>query len=285
MQRPFYLALPSLRPMKYRNHLPHLNGTPMLTDGGLETVLIFQQDVELPLFSDWGKQLGYDQKGLDGVNRRSIEVMQAIQAAHETDHSPMPISGCVGPRGDGYTVSLAMTPEESENYHLPQIRVLADSGADQLSALTLNYVDEAIGIARAAERCKIPVAISFTVETTGFLPDGQDLGDAIARCDAETDGYPCYYMINCAHPTHFSPTLAEGGNWRNRIGGIRANASKMSHAELDDSESLDDGNPLELGHEFEDLLKMAPRLSVFGGCCGTDHRHIEAIARSVAVRC
>ena len=311
--------------MKYRNHLPYLNGIPTLTDGGLETVLVFQQGVELPLFaaftlleredgeemlrdyfrpyaslarrhemglilesptwrahSDWGEQLGYDARGLDAINRRSIELMRSIRDEHETDAAPMPVSGCIGPRGDGYVIDRAMTPAESEAYHRIQVGTLADAGVDQVSALTLNYVDEAIGIVRAAEKAAVPVVISFTVETDGRLPDGTALGDAIRRCDDESGAYATRFMINCAHPSHFQGILAEGGDWLDRFVGARANASCLSHEELDNSETLDEGDPEALGAAMGELGGRVPGMQIFGGCCGTDHRHIAAMAREVA---
>ena len=310
--------------MKYRTLLPHLNGKNCLTDGGLETVLIFQEGIDLPSFAsfvlldrddgsdilqryfdpyakvardhalglllesptwranpDWATQLGYDQRQLDCFNARAIAEMERVRSEHEADDSPMPISGCVGTRGDGYAPASMMSPEESAQYHDRQINVFADSPADLVTALTIPYVDEAIGIIRAAERHAMPVAMSFTVETNGKLPSGETLEQAITRCDAETSAYAAYYMINCAHPTHFATTLAEGGPWLNRLRGVRANASKLSHAELDESTELDEGNPAELGTDLKAIASKVPNLSLFGGCCGTDHRHIEHIAREV----
>jgi homocysteine S-methyltransferase len=149
-----------------------------------------------------------------------------------------------------------------------------------LSAITMTNVNEAIGIARAAERVGLPVAISFTVETDGRLPTGDDLGDAIAEVDAATGAYPAYYMVNCAHPTHFARVLMEGGQWTQRIRGLRANASRCSHAELDAMSELDDGDPDELAESYSSLRRHLPQLTVLGGCCGTDIRHITAIAQA-----
>ena len=137
----------------------------------------------------------------------------------------------------------------------------------------MNNVPEATGVARAAKAAGIPVAVSFTVETDGRLPSGDDLQDAVAAVDEATGAYPAYYMINCAHPTHFAKALA--GN--PRIMGLRANASRCSHAELDEAATLDEGDPVELGTEFAALLRENPQLSVLGGCCGTDHRHLSEI--------
>lgn len=305
---------------KYRTKLPQLNGTRILTDGGLETVMVFQEGIDLPLFAafhlldredgydllnayfdryiplakkagtglllesvtwraspDWTAQLGMTDADMERINRESIEFLEGVRAIHETDATPMVISGCVGPRGDGYDPGAAMTVDDAQAYHSAQINVLADTAADMISALTMTNVEEATGLTRAAQAAGIPVAVSFTVETDGRLPTGQDLGEAVAQVDAETGNGPAYFMINCAHPTHFEDALA--GN--SRIRGLRANASSCSHEELDNAEELDDGNPVELGGQFAELLRDHPQLTVLGGCCGTDHRHIEQIGLAV----
>ena len=187
----------------------------------------------------------------------------------------MVISGCIGPRGDGYVVGEAMSPDEAQAYHSAQVSTFAGTDADLVSALTLNYADEATGIARAAADAGIPSVISFTVETDGRLPSGQELRDAVAEVDAATDAAPAYYMVNCAHPTHFEDVLSEGG--LERVRGLRANASTKSHAELDEAEELDQGDPDDLAARYRELRPLLPGLNVVGGCCGTDERHIEKI--------
>ena len=225
---------------------------------------------------DWAAKLGYARAELDAVNRRSIVLMEEVRGAYETPDSPMVISGCVGPRGDGYDPSHRMTAEEAEAYHAGQIVAFRDSAADMVSAITMNYVEEAIGIARAARAAEMPVVISFTTETDGRLPTGETLEEAIAAVEAATGNAPAYYMINCAHPTHFEAALEEP--WVRRIGGIRANASRRSHAELDSSPDLDAGDPVELGRQYRTLRHRFGCFNVLGGCCGTDFRHVEQIA-------
>jgi len=172
-----------------------------------------------------------------------------------------------------------MTADEAAAYHRAAIEVYAQAGADMITAITMTYADEAVGIVRAARAAGLPVAISFTVETDGRLPSGQALGDAIDAVDAATQDGPAYYMINCAHPTHFAEALATEARWLTRLKGVRANASKRSHAELDAAPDLDAGNPAELGRDYAALRRrLGHRLNVLGGCCGTDHRHIEQIA-------
>lgn len=175
-----------------------------------------------------------------------------------------------------------MTANEAQDYHGWQIEVFRDTEADMVSVFTLNYVEEGLGIARAAQAAGLPVVLSFTLETDGRLPSGQTLKDAIEQVDRETGKTPAYYMINCAHPTHFDDALRCGEDWLARLGGIRANASKRSHAELDQAADLDIGDPVELGRHYRDLRARMRHLTVVGGCCGTDHRHVEQICFACA---
>ncbi len=304
-----------------RSALPQLGGTFFLTDGGIETTLIFQEGLELPDFAafhllktsegaaalrkyfgtyaeiakrfgtglvlesatwranaDWGKRLDYTPEELAEANLRAVQLLEELRDDYETEQTRIVVSGCVGPRGDGYVPDRAMSAQEAETYHRDQIETFAGSAADMVCAITMNYVEEAVGIARAAQRANMPVAISFTVETDGNLPTGQTLKAAIEQVDESTSGYPCYYLINCAHPSHFEGVLAKGEPWVERIRGLRANASRMSHAELNEAPELDAGNATEFGQEHAALKERFPQLNVMGGCCGTDHRHIEQIA-------
>jgi len=306
----------------YRTNLPQMNGRTLLTDGGIETTLIFHEGFDLPLFAsyvlldddaegrkalrdyyaryidiardtrsgfvlesptwrcsrDWGAKLGHDADAIASFNRKAIALMEELRREAGIDE-PIVISGNIGPRGDGYAPDTQMTAEEAEAYHRHQIETFAETRADMIGAVTMTHTGEAIGIVRAARAAGIPVAISFTVETDGRLPSGQPLGEAILETDAATGNASAYYMINCAHPDHFKHVLADDGSgWTSRIRGIRANASRMSHAELDESETLDDGNPDELAVDYANLSAALPNLRVFGGCCGTDHRHVRAIA-------
>ena len=306
---------------QFRKALPQLGGNFYLTDGGIETTLIFLEGLDLPDFAafdllkseegraalrkyfrtyaglaqrfdtglilesatwrasaDWGSKLGYNAKEMADANRRAVGLLEEIRSEFKGSSGKVVISGCVGPRGDGYNPGRTMSEKEAENYHVRQIRVFEDSAADMVTAITMNYVAEAVGIARAAERAEMPVAISFTVETDGRLPTEQTLRAAIEEVDAATSRYPSYYMINCAHPTHFEHVLTEREPWTQRIRGLRANASRKSHAELNQSPDLDIGDPAELGMQHAQLKSRLSQLNVMGGCCGTDHRHIEQIA-------
>lgn len=228
--------------------------------------------------ADWGARLGYTPEALAVANHKAVHLLQDIREEYETSQNPVVISGCLGPRGDGYVIDHAMSEQEAQDYHRQQIETFADTAADMVCAATMNYVHEAIGIVRAAQDAELPVAISFTVETNGRLPSGQTLREAIEQVDQATSAYPCYYMINCAHPTHFEHVLTEGGLWSDRIRGVRANASRKSHAELNEATELDSGDPVELGAQYAQLKKQLAYLNVMGGCCGTDHRHVEQIA-------
>jgi len=301
----------------YRNHLPQLSNALFLTDGGIETTLIFREELNLPDFAafdllksetgyaaivnyfrtyvtlakayqvglilesvtwranpDWVTKLGYSNDELVEINQKAIALLQNIRQAYETPQTPMVISGCIGPRGD------AMTAQQAQAYHQAQINAFRDADADLVTAITMNYVEEAIGVTLAAQAADMPMVISFTVETDGRLPTGQTLKEAIAQVDAVTNNGPVYYMINCAHPTHFADILIPGEAWLERIHGVRANASTKSHAELNEAETLDDGNPAELGNQYRALKSKLKSLNVLGGCCGTDDRHVEAICQA-----
>jgi homocysteine S-methyltransferase len=309
---------------QYRHRLPQLGSTLFLTDGGLETTLVFHDKLPLPHFAafdllrtpegteklrryfetytrialqrrvgivleaptwranaDWAAKLGYDRESLADANRSGIGLLLEVRAALESADTPIVISGNIGPRGDGYRPEQRMSVAEAFRYHSAQVETFASTDADMIGAFTMNYVEEAVGIALACRARAMPRALSFTLETDGKLPSGQTLLEAIERVEAESDDYPVYYMINCAHPTHFESMLDELGAKVRRIRGLRANASRRSHAELDASTDLDAGDPLELSHEYRVLQRKLPALSVVGGCCGTDHRHVAAIASAL----
>lgn len=232
--------------------------------------------------ADWGRTLGYDEERLAAINRTAISELADMRARQGETPETFVISGCVGPRYDGYDARVTMSAREAEHYHDTQIQTFADAPVDLVSALTITNVEEAIGITRAALRVSLPVVISFTVETDGRLPSGASIEAAIRDVDAATDRGPAYYMINCAHPAHFSDPLCAGRLWPLRLRGVRANASRHSHAELDGATTLDDGDPVELAMEYRYLVTTLPQLSILGGCCGTDDRHVAAIAEACA---
>ena len=308
---------------RYRTDLPQLSADLFLTDGGIETTLIFHDGLALPHFAafdllksaagrdalnryfssyaalakryrvgcilesatwrasaDWGDKLGYSVEALRAANRQAIALLHETRIEYEGEPTKVVISGCIGPRGDGYSPASLMTEDEAQRYHSMQVEVFRDADADLVTAITMTYPAEAIGVARAASAAGMPVVISFTVETDGRLPTGQNLRDAIEQVDDATGGAPAYYMLNCAHPTHFAGALTAGEPWIERIRGLRANASTKSHAELNDSTELDDGNPAELALQYRELCLRLGKLNVLGGCCGTDHRHVEEILKA-----
>lgn len=306
--------------------LPNASEDLFLTDGGLETTLVFLEGHELPYFSafdllknekgyeaiqnyyrrylniakdfgmgfilesptwraslDWIRKIGYPHSAITEMNEKAVQLLVDLRNEFASDVSNILISGCIGPRGDGYKPENSMTAEEARQYHSAQIEVFRHTPVDMISAITMNYVEEAIGISDAAGAVDLPVVISFTVETNGKLPTGMSLKEAIEHVDNSVSRPPLYFMINCAHPTHFSNELQLGQNepWTKRIRGIRANASCKSHAELDEATELDRGNPHELGDDHKKLKAIFNHLNVFGGCCGTDEEHVIAIARQV----
>ena len=233
--------------------------------------------------SDWGDKLGYTPQALAEANRKAVRMMFEVRDRWERPATPVVVSGNMGPRGDGYVAGVQMSADEAKRYHARQVGTFEASGVDMISVLTMTYAAEAVGVSRAGAAAGVPVALSFTVETDGRLPSGQPLGEAVEEVDA-CGAPPTYFMINCAHPEHFLDVLRAGGDWTRRIRGIRANASRLSHAELEASTELDDGDPHGLGQDYAALQRLLPDLRVFGGCCGTDHRHVEAMAEACCGR-
>jgi homocysteine S-methyltransferase len=213
------------------------------------------------------------------LNKDAVSLAKDIRTAWQSRVSPILLNGVVGPAGDGYAPGEVPDIQTAHALHRPQIQTLSQAGVDMISAITMTNISEATGIVRAAVEQSLPVVISFTVETDGRIPTGETLGDAIGAVDAATNAAPIYYMVNCAHPEHFHSTIATGQDWVTRIGGVRANASRLSHAELDEAETLDDGDPEEFGKLHADLATILPSLRVVGGCCGTDHRHVGCVSR------
>jgi homocysteine S-methyltransferase len=226
---------------------------------------------------DWALTLGHERDMLARFISRSVELVASVKQEWSGEGACI-LGGVVGPRGDGYRLDGTMTAAQAAAYHSFQIEHMAMAGAEVVSAQTLGYVEEAVGVAEAARACGVPVALSFTLETDGRLPSSMALEDAIDAVDQATGGYPLHYMINCAHPAHFAAAIRPGPAWTERIGGLRANASQLSHAELDVMTELDEGDPEHLADQYVALRERMPALKVLGGCCGTDHRHVAAIA-------
>jgi S-methylmethionine-dependent homocysteine/selenocysteine methylase len=289
-------------------------GMQWVTDGGLETDLLFSRGIDLPEFAafplvedatgtailrsyyndyiaiaaatgagmvleaptwrasaDWGAKLGYDAEALARVNRSAIDLLRRL--AQEQSLDEVRISGVLGPRGDGY-VPTGLPADAAAEYHSTQVSTFADAGVDFVHAMTVNQVAEAIGVVRAARAAGVPVAISFTVETDGKLAEGTTLRTAVEQVDAVAP--PDWFGVNCAHPTHLRSAL-DGGSWQSRLSAFRPNASTSSHAELDESDELDTGDVAYLAAATSEVQQLVPTLSILGGCCGTDARHVAAI--------
>lgn len=229
----------------------------------------------------WAEVLGMTQGEFLQLTVDAIDLAREISEDWDGQVDPVLINGVIGPAGDGYDATNAPDQDKSEQLHRPQIDVFADKGVDMVSAITMTNVPEAIGIVRGAAKRGLPVVVSYTVETNGRLPTGDTLAEAIERTDAATDNAPLYYMINCAHPDHFHDLTGSGEDWLRRLGGIRANASRLSHAELDAAETLDDGDPDEFGHLHLSIYDQMPNLRVIGGCCGTDDRHVRCVSQHI----
>lgn len=308
--------------MATKSALPASGGALHLTDSGLETDLLFHHGADLPHFAafpllaqeagrallvdyydaharlavdagmgmvletatwranpDWADLLGYDAAALQSVNRDAVDLLIDVRVRHPK--AALLISGCIGPRGDGYQAGK-VTTDEARGYHSAQVETFAATNCDVVTALTLTSVDEAVGVVQAAVDAVVPVVVSFTVETDGRLPDGTSLGEAVRQTDARTEGAAQYFMVNCAHPDHLESAFASAGPSLERLVGVRANASRASHSELDEAEVLDEGDPVELGTGLIGLRRRYPALAVLGGCCGTDVRHIQALAAAAA---
>mgnify|MGYP003700638789 CR=1 FL=1 len=301
-----------------RASLPQQDGGTFIVHTGLETDLIFNHGVDLPGFAsfplldnepgrahlrracgeivevarnagvgailesatwmanrDRAAGVGYSAEALARINREAIELMEPLRHAAGIQ---VILSGNLGPRSDAYAPTEQMSADDAADYHSQQIAAFADTSADLVSGYTLAYVAEAIGMAKAAQKHDMPIVLSFTVETDGRLPTGDGVNQAIAAVEEATGGYPAYYMINCAHPDHFGSVLATAPP-SDRLKGIVVNASRCSHAELDEAETLDDGDPVELGEQVAALQSQFPQITVIGGCCGTDARHLAEMAR------
>lgn len=304
---------------KYRHALPQAAGGLFLSDGGMETALIFLQGQHLPQFAsfvlledengraelmkyyehflpiarkhglgfvldtatwraslDWGRLIGFEPDRLRAVNIAAVDLVATLRDRWETRATPIVLNGAIGPRGDGYKIAR-MEAAEAQDYHAFQVDIFAGTQADMVSAITMNTINEAVGIARAAKAAGMPCVISFTVEINGKLIDGTTLRAAIETTDEATSVSPAYYMVNCAHPIHFEQALERDEAWVTRIHGVRANASAKSHAELDESDTLDIGDMADLSRRYSALMRAFPSMHILGGCCGTDHRHLAAI--------
>ena len=229
----------------------------------------------------WADDLNESREQQEQANRDSVAFIAALRDQYASNTGHVVLNAIVGPRGDAYAPEVELAVDEAEAYHAQQLQWLAGTEADMVTAMTFTQSDEATGFVRAANALQLPAVISFTVETDGKLPTGESLASAISAVDEATQSGAAYFMVNCAHPDHFSDVLGDEP-WARRIRGIRCNASRQSHAELDACETLDDGNPAELADQYLQLKAKMPWLNIFGGCCGSDLRHVTQIANRLA---
>ena len=294
-----------------------------LTDGGIETEIMYKWGFELPHFamyplldnpdamaamrgmyrryldvaarhrlsalmggldyrasSDWGALLGYSREALAEANFRSIAFLRELADEYVADIPQILIAGYIGPRGDAYRINRTITAAEAEDYHAVQLATLKAADVDLAWALTFNNTPEAIGVARAAARIGVPLAISFTLNSASRLSSGPSLAQAVETVEAETGGTPAFYSLNCSHPVEFEPALT-AGDWIGRVRGFRPNASKMDKIALCKLGHLEEGDPVELGRLMGALARRYPHMDVWGGCCGTGDVHLDQIAREV----
>jgi len=304
-------------------HMALQSGRLYLTDGGIETWLMYKKGFEIPHFCafhllndekgraairlyyqkhaevalnagaafifdsltyrasrDWGNLLGYSAEGLAEMNLQALDLYREVARAIGNDPATTLYSGCIGPKGDAYETHLPLGADEAEDYHAAQVQTFAHGGADFVTGLTLNSPAEAIGIARAAKAAGLPSVISFTLEEAGLVGGRMSLEAAINAVDDATDGAPAHYMVNCTHPADFSPSLS-AAPWMARLSGLRANASTRDHGQLCQLGHLDEGDADDLARRHGAIAKAFPHINVYGGCCGTDHAHVEKICQEV----
>ena len=229
---------------------------------------------------DWGDLLGYSPEGLSEANHKAINFLREIADEYVSDIPEILIQGLIGPRGDAYERNQSITENEAEDYHSVQLTTLKDADVDLALAITFNNIPESIGVARAAEKIGVPLAISLTLDSSSKLSSGPGLAEAITTIDAETNQTPEFYSINCSHPVEYEPAI-EPGDWINRVRGVRPNASKMEKIALCQIGHLEEGDPVELGELCGDLARRYPHMDIWGGCCGTWDTHLDQIAKNI----
>lgn len=229
---------------------------------------------------DWGELLGYSPASLADANLQSIEFLREVASEYSSQIPEILFVGLVGPRGDAYERNETITENEAEDYHAVQLETLKKANVDSALAITFNNIPESVGVARAAARIGVPLAVSLTLDSNSKLHSGPSLAEAITTIDRETDQSPEYFLINCSHPVEYEPAI-EPGDWINRIRGVRPNASKMEKIALCQIGRLEEGDPEELGMQCGDLARRYPHMDIWGGCCGTWSNHLDEIARNV----
>jgi len=229
---------------------------------------------------DWGDLLGYSPASLSDANLQSIEFLRELAHEYSSQVPEILIQGLIGPRGDAYERNETITENEAEDYHSVQLETLKKANVDSALAITFNNIPESVGVARAAAKIGVPLAISLTLDSNSKLHSGPSLAEAVTTIDEETNQAPEYFLINCSHPLEFEPAI-EPGDWVRRVRGVRPNASKMDKMALCQIGHLEEGDPEELGRLCGDLARQYPHMDIWGGCCGTWDNHLNEIAKNV----
>lgn len=193
----------------------------------------------------------------------------------------MYVGGLMGCKGDAYTGEGALSSHEARAFHQWQAELFREAGADFLYAGIMPVLGEAAGMAQAMAETGLPYIISFTIQRDGRLIDGTTITGAIEYIDSLSGPKPVCYMTNCVHPKIVYDALSQPFNRneivKSRFLGIQANTSPLSYAELDGSPDLISSEPEEFAEEMIKLRSIS-NMKLFGGCCGTDHRHMEQVA-------
>ena len=221
------------------------------------------------------------------INEDAVRFLQQLRQEQSETPDSIYIGGMLGCKNDCYRPEEALSSQHAETFHAWQIDRLATAGVDFLIAETLPESGEALGIARAMQTTGLPYVISFVIGRDGCILDGHSLSEAIDLIDSGVSRSPLGYMVNCAHPDFLSAeTLPGRGDCRSGVEpgsetagliGFLANASSLSHAELEASETVKVGD---LAHWGRAMMRLNREfgVQVLGGCCGTDARHLRLLA-------
>lgn len=212
----------------------------------------------------------------------NVAFLQSIQRESELE---MYVGGLMGCKGDAYTTEGALPEHEAKTFHKWQADLFCESGADFLYAGIMPTLPEAAGLAQAMGSTGLPYIISFTIQRDGMLIDGTTISDAIDYIDQLGDVRPLCYMANCVHPSIVSEALSQPFNSntlvRRRFLGVQANTSPLPFSELDGSVDLKFSAPETFAEEMIHLRNKS-NIKIFGGCCGTDGRHMEQVAQRLS---
>lgn len=214
------------------------------------------------------------------LNTEAVAFLNEIR--DQGEHDPVFLAGVIGPYGDAYSPDDCLNHLDGADYHLEQVRALAEAGVDALFAPTFPSIEEAHGVAMAMATTELPYAIGFVLDHRGRMLDGTYLHDAIERIDNAVVPAPAWYAISCVHPTVARTALADlasaGGGALTRLREVKANGSRLAPDELVSLDHADSDEPDIFGEAMHQL-GIDFDVQILGGCCGTDSRHLAALAR------